>query len=229
MLEIGYRISVGLPLVMICDELAPSRRPEKAESLKNLLPFHLAQKNVMQVPKDARKSKEALVEEIKTAVTDAPHGPVWNTTYPLVELKFSNVKEDLTMTYISPGAKKLFGLDDASDPKVEVMMKKFQERMDPIHYKAYMNERFLILANIRDQSMGIGILDPGDAPSSIPKARIPIVFKQDQAGSNGKPRGYLPVITRYLFHQGTMHLSTVYIEVSSSLEKHPDGYWTCVL
>lgn len=223
LLEIGYRLSTGLPLVMLTDEIPAAQRGERPESLKDLLPFYLAQKNVLQVPKNPRQMLDALVAEMKTARTTTP-AKEWNTTHPVVELKFSNVKEDLTLTYVSSDAKKLLGLEDERSPDVKALQAKFKERMEPVHYEAYIKERLEILACLRDSSMGLR-----DGKVAIPVARIPVVFKDTPRDRDNKPTGYLPVVIRYLFQQGTMYLRILYLDVHSCLEQHPDGHWVCNL
>jgi hypothetical protein len=109
------------------------------------------------------------------------------------------------------------------------MRKKLEERMDPVQYRVYLRERFEILARIRDRTMGLMDWQNGEAACSIPTARVPLIFADEQTGAGDKPKGYLPVVTRYLFNKGTMHLRVLYLEVSACLQKDPAGHWVCNL
>jgi len=224
MLEIGYRLSTGLPLVMIseCPEsLADGRLP----SFKELLPFHLLNKTIVTVPSAPQEGVDRLVEEIKTALDEKPRDN-WNTIHPIIEIKFSNLKEDLTLTYVSPDAKALFGLNESIVPDLEAMRRKFKERMSDVQYDAYYDERLQILRRIQDEGMGLG--DP-EKPCRIPSPRVPIIFKEQLHALHDKPVGYLPLIIRYSMSRGTIQLRILYVEVSTSLRHDPSGCWVCEL
>jgi len=219
MLEVGYRFGRKLPIVLL------SERSKEGRPFKELLPFYLANIMVLEVPKTAKAGRAALVAEIKTAIA-ANHKTDWNTLFPVMEYRFTNVQTDVVFTELSPEAKALFETEvDSNGRLTDRAREKFKARLTPAQHKAFTDERMAILRSIQTKAFGYD----GSTPIAIPPARVPIVFKDDPPAANGKPFGYLPVIVRYLFKDGVMHMRTLYLRVSDSLRQDPAGHWVCEL
>jgi hypothetical protein len=108
---------------------------------------------------------------------------------------------------------------------------RFRDRVEPLQMKAYLMEQFEIMRRIQAKATGLdSFFERGGGDLlNIPPARVPIIFRDDARGTNGKPIGYLPQIVRYQMKSGTTHLRTLYLKVSDSLRQDPGGHWICEL
>ncbi len=222
-LEIGFRLSTGKPLVMINE--APAPAPDGSiPSLKALLPFYLLHRTTVEIAPNPQNSLDRLVSEISLARHDHPEGK-WSSTHPKLELQFTNLRTDLRLNEASPEAKELFGLDNESEThQLLGVMDRLRQRMDDAQFKAYLHEQSALLSRIQAQSAGFA--DPQESPS-LPLARVPLIFKNPALEPDRKPQGHLPVLIRYSFDRGLIKLRTMFIPVSESLRKDPAGFWVC--
>jgi class 3 adenylate cyclase len=224
-LEVGFRLATGKPLVMI-HEAPPPSADGSVPSLKALLPFYLLHRTTVEVAAQPQQSLDRLVAEINLAQHDRPEGK-WSSTHPKVELQFTNLRTDVRLNEVSPAAKELFGLENEMETHQLVgVLERIRERMDEVQFKAYLREQSEILAKIQAEGAGFASVDDGQ---TLPLARVPIIFKNNTGmhEPDRKPQGHLPVLLRYSLDRGMIKLRTLFIPVSESLRKDPAGHWVC--
>jgi len=223
-LEIGFRLATGKPIVMI-NEPPPPAADGVVPSLKALLPFYLLHRTTIGVDLQPQQTVDRLVAEINLARQDRSQGE-WSSNHPRVEMQFSNLKTDLRLNEASPEAQALFGVEKQMDTHQFVsMLGLVRSRMDENQCKAYLKEQAEILARIQADSAGFGAQD--DEPQALPLARVPIIFKNVSGKPDEKPQGHLPVLVRYSFDRGLIRLRMLFIPVSESLHRDPAGHWVC--
>ncbi len=223
-LEVGFRLATGKPMVMI-HEAPPASPDGSVASLKALLPFYLLHRTTVEIAQQPQQSLDRLIAEINLAKHDRPEGK-WSSTHPKLELQFTNLRTDLQINEVSPEAKELFGLDNHMETHQLVgVMDRIRERMEDVQFKAYLREQSEILAKIQAEGAGFSSMDE---PRALPLARVPIIFKNTTAlEPDRKPLGHLPVLERYSFDRGLFKLRTLFIPVSESLHRDPAGFWVC--
>jgi len=224
-LEVGFRLATGKPLVMIHESPPPSA-DGSIPSLKALLPFYLLHRTTIEIAANPQQSLDRLIAEINLAQHDRPEGK-WSSTHPKVELQFTNLRTDLRLNEVSPAAKELFGLESQMETHQLVgVLDRIRERMEEVQFRAYMREQSEILSRIQAESAGFG---SAEDPQQLPLARVPLVFKNTSVNHepNRKPQGHLPVMLRYSFDRGLIKLRTLFIPVSESLHRDPGGFWVC--
>lgn len=229
MLEVGYRFATGQPLVLMSE--CPSRKGKSTVSFTKILPFHLVNKSVMEVPKDPKTGVEKLAAQITAALEERSPSD-WKTLFPIVEYQFTNYQSDVIMTEASPEAEALFGLKGSKGRRFSIEDRhRFQDRIDPMQLNAYMRERIEIMRAIQARSLGLEFREErgSDPLGNIPTARVPLIFRDAPKGSNGRPIGYLPVIVRYQMNNGTIHLRVLYLKISDAMRQDPAGHWVCDL
>jgi class 3 adenylate cyclase len=224
LLEIGFRLATGKPMVMLNEAPQPFA-DGSFPSLKALLPFYLLHRTTIGVDAQPQQSVDRLVAEINLARQDRSQGE-WSSNHPRVELQFSNLKTDLRLNEASPEARELFGVENQMETHQFIsMLGLLRARMDEVQCKAYLREQSEILARIQADSAGFAAAE--DQPQALPLARVPVIFKNDSAKPDEKPQGHLPVLVRYSFDHGLIKLRILFIPVSESLRKDPAGHWVC--
>jgi class 3 adenylate cyclase len=230
MLEVGFRFATGLPLVLLSE--LPHKKGRLAVSFTNILPFHLVNKSVLEVPKTPAAAVERLVDAMRVALSEKS-STEWNTLFPIVECHFADFQGEVTLTYASPEAEALFHLGAARGVRISIAdRQRFRDRVEPAQLRAYMMEQFELMRRIQAKAMGLDSIfngGGGELLANIPPARVPLIFKDDPRGANGKPTAYLPQIVRYQIKSGIIHLRTLYLRVSDSLRQDPSGHWICEL
>jgi len=223
-LEVGFRLATGKPMVMI-HEAPPPSADGSIPSLKALLPFYLLHRTTVEVAAQPPQSLDRLIAEINLAQHDRPEGK-WSSTHPKLEMQFTNLRTDLRINEVSPEAKELFGLDNHMETHQLVgVMDRIRERMEDVQFKAYLREQSDILSKIQAEGAGFSSMEE---PRAMPLARVPIIFKNTTAlEPDRKPYGHLPVLERYSFDRGLFKLRTLFIPVSESLHRDPAGFWVC--
>ena len=221
-LEVGFRLATGLPLVMLSDAAADGQEPE----YQRLLPFQIAHHNVVTVGADPGRQAEVLYREIvENRSAKAPAD--WESPNPVLEFKFASVR-DVILTDANEAARTLFGAENVrKNQSVEKLQAYFAANTDASQAEARRNEQLEILTKLW-QRKTFGDLYPN---WRMPRARIPVVFKDTPADpETGKPVGHLPVILRYSNDDSVTRVRYMYLRVSASLTKAPGaGYWVCEL
>jgi class 3 adenylate cyclase len=223
-LEVGFRLATGRPMVMI-HEAPPPSLDGSVPSLKALLPFYLLHRTTVEVAPQPQQSLDRLVAEINLAQHDHPEGK-WSSTHPKLELQFSNLRTDLRVNEVSAEARELFGLDNHMEThRLAGVFDQIRQRMDEVQFKAFLREQSDILSRI--QAEGSGLMAPENG-HALPLARVPIIFKNPSAlETDRKPLGHLPVLERYSSERGLIKLRMLFIPVSESLHRDPSGHWLC--
>jgi hypothetical protein len=105
-LEVGFRLATGLPLVMLSDSAADGQEPE----YQRLLPFQIAHHNVVTVGADASRQAEVLYREIvENRSAKAPAD--WESPNPVLEFKFASVR-DVIITDANEAARTQIGAEN---------------------------------------------------------------------------------------------------------------------
>jgi len=222
-LEIGFRLATGKPIVMIHEPPLPAA-DGSIPSLKALLPFYLLHRTTVEVAPNPQSSLDRLAAEIGLAQHDHPEGK-WSSTHPKLELQFSNLRTDLRLNEVSPEAKHLFGIENETEThQLMGVMERLRQRMDDVQFKAYLSEQSHILSRIQAEGAGFAAPEEGRA---LPLARVPLIFKNVAVEPDRKPQGHLPVLERYSFDRGLIKLRMLFIPVSESLHKNNSGFWVC--
>lgn len=216
-LEVGFRLATGLPLVMISDADADGREPE----YQHLLPFQIAHHNVITVGADPARKIDALQSEI-TENRSTPASSDWESPNPIVEFKFSDLK-DVVVTDANESAKALFGAENLrKNQSIEKLRAAFANRTDAVQAEARTVEQLEILTKLWQRKTFGETLSHWQPP----RAKIPVVFNDAPVDpETGKPAGYLPVILRYSCEESITRVRYVYLKVSASLKRHPAGYY----
>jgi class 3 adenylate cyclase len=225
LLEIGFRLSTGLPLAIISEPVSESEG--HGFSLTELLPFHLVHNNVITVPPDPQDKLDALVDIIRDLYRQKPRSD-WPTAYPIIEYKFRDLSEGLYITHVSPEAAQLFGIGESAQLRaVEQLREENAPKYELEQYQAFRKEQRRILQRlISDSALGMGDADLED--SKPPVARIPIVFKGAPRNEAGQPEAWLGVIARYSLVNEVKHIRVLYLKVQRSLRQE-NGIWVCDL
>ncbi len=226
MVEVGFRLATGKPLVMV-GELAAPGSDGQSPTLTKLLPFYLVHKTVLELPKNPQDAKEELIKGLEVARNEESRAE-WDTTHAAIECQFTNVQSDLQVTYISPQAKELFGLDDTEGIKgIDAIRERSKAGMPEQQRQEFHAEQGAILLQIQAKAIG---WSQNANQFSIPTARVPIIMKDSPTGRNGKPVGHLPVIVRYSIREGVIRLRTLYLPVSNCLKyDKAKECWICDL
>ncbi|MDB5319417.1 MAG: hypothetical protein JWN40_1048 [Phycisphaerales bacterium] len=224
-LEVGYRIAREKPLVLISEPPEPDADGEIL-SLTDLLPFHLRQTTVTEVPKQPGQAVAKLAREFRATLKKAAERK-WTSPFPFMEIRFQNLDEDLTITEVSPEARRLFGeAYFAEGNSVEAMRASMKARIGEPQYGACRKHFRLILKELDARLGGFG--DDEDQGAML--SGVPMIFKEEFDKPADQPRvGHLPVIVRHAVEGATKVLRIVYLPVSHSLKLTPKGYYVSEL
>ncbi len=216
-LEVGFRLATGLPLVMISDADKDGKEPE----YQHLLPFQIAHHNVITVAADPARKIDALQREISEN-RNTKASSDWESPNPIIEFKFTDLK-DVLITDANEAARTLFGADNVrKNQNIEKLRTAFANRTDPIQADARRIEQLEILTKLWQRKTF------GDTMTNWqpPRAKIPVVFNDAPIDpETGNPIGYLPVILRYSCDESVTRVRYVYLRVSACLKRHPAGYF----
>lgn len=226
LLEIGFRLSTGLPLAIISEPVPQSEA--HGSSLTELLPFHLVHNNVIVVPANPGDKVDSLVDIIRDLYRQKPRSD-WPTTYPIIEYKFRDFSEGLYITHVSAEAAQLFGIEPSAQLRpVEQLREENSSKYEQDQYQAFRKEQRRILQRlISESASGLGD-DEMDDSLRPPAARIPIVFKNAPRNQAGQPEAWLGLIARYSLLDEVKHIRVLYLRVQRSLRKE-NGVWVCDL
>jgi class 3 adenylate cyclase len=221
-LEVGFRLATGLPLVMISDADAEGREPE----YQRLLPFQIAHHNVITVGPNAAQKLETLYEEIAENRGTKPAAD-WASPNAVIEFKFTRIT-DVIITDANEAARHLFGAENVrKNQGIEKLRTAFAARTDAVQADARRAEQLELLTRLWQRST-FGDTVPG---WRMPRARIPVVFNDAPTDpETGKPVGYLPVILRYTCDHDVTRVRYMYLRVSASMTMDAKaGYYVCDL
>jgi hypothetical protein len=208
MLEIGYRLAVGRPLIIVRDK--PSG-PEAA------LPFDLSHLRVIELPDDAGgvppcEEVKAAVAELTRTLRDRVESlekDVWRHPHPTATAKFVIETEESVYLESSEEADRLFGMT-LKGKSVKEFIELIGKHMSAEQHDAFIEEQQRLFGQVtapqffkRDQ---------------VPTASVPIVFGASRENGHGM-RAYLPVIVNYWKLGGEVVLKVLYLEVTGALEQ----------
>jgi len=213
-LEIGYRLATGLPLVILSEPPGPDEKG-RVPKFQELLPFDLLHRQIIEVPTDPASALQDLTREIGETKNLVPRSH-WPSPHPLLEVKFTNIEKDLRFTEVSVEAKKLFGEDHfREDGTVDQVRSSINKRVPEVQLKAVRKEFRRIMAEMQNRFSG---LVDEDAPPEVPVFRIPLMFNEEFARPAGEPRvAHLPVIVRHSIEEGVTFVRLLYLRVSRGL------------
>ena len=222
MLEAGYRMAIGLPIMFIRDTDAK-------------LPFDLLDYRVMDFPpfetlriKDDDRD-EGLIEELKEGILINEDYARWESSYAVTEIMMEHdtsiKKKDRRQMFIasSSHADQLFHVEDGLARKpISAAFTNLKSKVDVRQWAAFIDE----------QNKLIGQVAAGQAfassDASPPVATVPFVFKK---GKDAKRAGvelgyagkaYLPIIVHYWEQSGTLVLKMLYYDVTGALKRKRD-------
>jgi hypothetical protein len=220
-LEVGFRLATGMPLVMLSDAEADGREPE----YQRLLPFQIAHHNVITVGNDPAQKLETLYGEIAENRSARPASE-WESPNAVIEFRFARIT-DVRITDANEAARQLFGAENVRrNQGIDKLRATLAARTEEVQAEARRAEQVELLTRLWQRST-FGDAVPG---WRMPRARIPVVFRDAPTDpGTGKPVGYLPVILRYTCDHDVTRVRYVYLRVSASLKMDPAGYYVCDL
>lgn len=223
-LEVGFRMATGRPLVLLSE--SPTKGPDgRIATFKELLPFHLVHKTVTEVPDRPERALDKLVAEMREVRNDATR-QTWPSPHPIIEMKFSNIDQDVQVTDVSDKGRQLFGEEFFKHGvDLQAMRAAMKARMVEAQFNAVRKDFRKILAELQLRASGLI-----ESDAEIPTARIPLMFKEESEKPAGEPRvGYLPLIVRHSIERGTTYVRLLYLKVSAGLKLEKGGYYACDL
>jgi hypothetical protein len=222
-LEVGYRLATGRPLVIVCDATENGDTPD----YQAMLPIQLNSDNVITAGADPKEKIGSLCAEMNS-VKGRKHSEEWDTPYPIIMYRFTNPTADVVVEESNSAARQLFGEDSVRiGCGIEKMREVLSDRIDAAQRdarKAEFNKIFPML-------MSFSIFQNPEGRREIPMSRIPLVFKDSPADlGTRKPIGYLPVITRWSYEAGVCRVRYMYLPVSNAMRMDPNlGCYVCDL
>jgi hypothetical protein len=213
MLEIGYRLAVGRPLIIVRDKPSGSEAP---------LPFDLSHLRVIELPTE--RGEAASCDEVKAAVAELTRTlrdrleslekDVWKHPHPTATAKFVLESEESVYLESSQEADRLFGMT-LKGKSVQEFIERIGNRMSCEQHEAFIEEQQKLFGQVtapqffkRDQ---------------VPAASIPIVFGASSDEAKADLRAYLPVIVNYWKLGGEVVLKVLYLEVTGALQETARG------
>jgi hypothetical protein len=149
----------------------------------------------------------------------------WDTPFPIIEFKFTSY-EDAAITYVNEPARNLFGEANVRvNDGIAAMRAMFKARMGEVQFNMLRKDGREMVSHLWQWSKS----STAEKSTPIPGARIPVVFP-DLFQKDGKPFGYLPVVTRWNEENGIIRVRYLYLKVSDAMQKvEPGGYYVCAL
>ncbi|HPA18582.1 MAG TPA: hypothetical protein PLU30_12600 [Verrucomicrobiae bacterium] len=222
MIEVGFRLATGRPIVLLRDE--PARDPEGDEEER--LPFNLNDKTVYQVPEDPIQKLDALVKEL-----EAGGGQTWLSPRPFVEYRVhqgrgGGERPDIRATFVSEKARQLFGTAIDEGKPVAELVEALRESIPEKQFNAFFAEQGRIYDNL--------LLNVWGRDAQVPVATIPIIFKEtpDQPALR-RGRAFLPLVVQHRIQfkaEGqSVYMRIVYLDVTKVTRMTDGGYCECDL
>jgi hypothetical protein len=207
MLEIGYRLAVGRPLVIVRDKPTGSEAP---------LPFDLSNLRVIELPPDgggipAPDEVKASVAEITRTLRDRLlEKDAWKHPHPTATAKFFIESGESVYLESSEEADELFGMP-LRGRSVRDFIERIGELMPTPQHNAFLEEQQKLFGQV--------IAPQFFKRGQVPTASIPIVLNAPADSDREGRRAYLPVIVNYWKLGGEVVLRVLYLEVSGALRE----------
>jgi class 3 adenylate cyclase len=219
-LEVGFRLATGLPLVIISDTGPRGEIPD----YQRLLPLQLVHDNILTIGENPADAAESLRQEIEASRSRKPASK-WNCPHPEIEFLFRNIN-DVTITETNDAARNLFGTANVQNGPIANLRASLDERCEQAQIEARRAEFFGVISSLFQQTTRTA--DP-TTKFSVPLSRIPIVFKDAPSDRRtGTVHGYLPILTRWTYASGVFRMRYMFVEVSGSMRLDRDrGFYVC--
>ena len=200
MIEVGFRLSTGRPIVILADKPLPT-----------IIPFHLKDMRIIPVdPNNPRASREELKSRIRKSC-DPGQGRSWTSEHAWVDIQLA-LAEGGTSLYLDANEKAahLFGVN-STDDLIGHPMKEIDDRllgfMDPSYKEAFDAEQsaimYRIIKSLSDESTPVNTV-----------ASLPLIFTKHPRPELNKAVHY-PVIANYKFDKPnqSMVLRMVFLQI----------------
>ena len=207
MLEIGYRLAVGRPLVINRDKPTGTEAP---------LPFDLSNLRVIELPPDGAEipspaQVKASVAEITRTLRDRlQEKAAWRHPHPIATAKFFIESGDSVYLESSEEADELFGMPLRGRSVLD-FIERIGKLMSRPQHTAFLDEQQKLLVQV----IGPNFFKHGQ----VPTASVPIVLYASDDPNGSERRAYLPVIVNYWKVGGEVVLRVLYLEVTGALSE----------
>ena len=229
MLEVGYRLATGGPLVLLRDS-------HEDGSGAGELPFDLGDMQVLELPSSARaespdavrSASAAIAKAITIALEKTPSR--WNSDHAIAVIDIdTHAPAQHIIQEVTDEAQRLFGrTEGVVGEQVGQVIQELGAMMPVGQFNAFGNDQNLLLA----QLVGAGGLPFELENGSIQsvRAKVPMVF-QNHPDKNYDRRAFLPIIVNHRrnTNEGKLSLTVLYLDVTSVTRVAPDGTFECRL
>jgi hypothetical protein len=147
-----------------------------------------------------------------------------------MEMRFTNMDEDLTITEVSSEARRLFGEEYFTGVlSLEGMRKSMQARVGEPQYSAC-RKFFRKMLRELDARLSVPATEEEQEELRGPISGVPMIFREEFDKPAGQPRlGHLPLIVRHATDGVVKTLRVIYVPVSKGLRLTDQGYYVCEL
>lgn len=207
MLEIGYRLAVGRPLVIVRD------KPSGTEAT---LPFDLSNLRVIELPPEGAgiptpgEVKTSVAEITRTLRDRMLEKDAWSHPHPTATAKFFIESGESIYLESSEEADELFGMP-LRGRSVRDFIERIGDLMSALQHKAFLEEQQKLFGQV--------IVPQFFKRGQVPTASIPIVLDAANDSGRAERRAYLPVIVNYCKLGGEVVLRVLYLEVTGALRE----------
>jgi hypothetical protein len=212
MIEVGYRLASGLPIVM----LAETNREGKL-----CLPFDINQDRVVVIPKDLSGAGgiAAMLDTIKQIEAECERLQPLRSLHPIVTIQVS--MEDLfsrkEWKYIAASelATAIFGIDgQLVGCTLEDFIKARRREMPPVQALKFVAEQKQLVG-----AVGSAFLEEDketDGPVAV--AQMPILFEK-HSDPRYVGRAYMPIVINNSLIDHILELNVLYLDVTAALDR----------
>lgn len=212
MIEVGFRLAAGKPMVMIREAEQDDGHPEEP------LPFDLHSHRVIFLPKAhdvAAKTIGAAVKQITELVKARSEArSPWTTAQARAKVRFDLGKETCEFFSASAMASQLFNCPDGlENHDLNEVVENLGKLMPARQHREFLQDQHALIGGIMT---GAYLGNGGYRP---PTATRPIVFHRHDLDDGFVSRAYLPVVTRYSKQGTELWLDVIYLDVTNATRK----------
>ncbi len=217
MVEVGFRLASGKPLVLIRESTDTDGRGEQP------LPFDLHDHRVIFLPRTSEVDQDGeiivqRVDQIAELIKERGQSKsIWETPLARAKVKIDLENNIGKFFSASPMADRLFNCRDGLNGReLGDVINGLEGIMPRSQFLKFTDEQNRLIGQI----LGSGIMR-SRRQRTIPYATRPIVFDRHELEPGYVQRAYLPVITRYSKQGMELWLDVIYLDVTKASERDP--------